>query len=120
MKQEVSMKFEDRMEEANRLADLGHIFRAKNDLEKALEYYKAALSIYSNLGNRQGECEMLGNIGLTFIIKGYVEEALKFHRAALEVESSIGSIKKKRDERYAMMFGDGGSSVDDVLVVERA
>ena len=77
--------------EASDLVNIGSIYIAKGEVDKALKYMQQALEIFREIGYKQGEANTLGNIGLICIAKGEVDEALKYLQQALEIFKSIGA-----------------------------
>jgi len=89
------------------LANIGLIYRAKGDLDKALKHLTEALKIDREIGYRQGEANQLTNIGLVYSDKGDLDKALKHLTEALKIlnrfnllygrdviQNAINSIKK--------------------------
>jgi tetratricopeptide (TPR) repeat protein len=72
------------------LGNIGLIYKAKGDLNKALEYLKDALDIDVEVGYRQGEANQLGNIGLIYKAKGELDKALEYLKDALNIDVEVG------------------------------
>ncbi|RZB32737.1 MAG: hypothetical protein AEth_00415 [Candidatus Argoarchaeum ethanivorans] len=72
------------------LGNIGLIYRAKGDLDKALKYHRDALKIHREIGYKQGEASDLGNIGLIYSNKDDLDNALKYLRDALKIHREIG------------------------------
>ena len=49
-----------------------------------------ALTIYREIGNRQGEANSLGNLGLAYYSLGQYQKAIDFHQQQLEMAREIG------------------------------
>ncbi len=59
-------------------------------MERALEYYKQALAIAKEIGDKRGEGSDLGNLGLAYAALGQVERALEYYEQALAISQEIG------------------------------
>jgi len=46
------------------IGNIGIVYLTKGELDKALEYYKKALKLEEELGNKKGIANYLGNIGI--------------------------------------------------------
>lgn len=79
-------------EEATLLNNYGVLFFKNLDLEKAIENYKRALSIYKSLGRRFGEGLGYSNLGETYYYASEYDEALLCLDRAKLIFSEIGDI----------------------------
>lgn len=75
--------------EASDLNNIGLVYRAKGELDKALENYEEALKIDQEIGYLEGQGIQLNNIGLVLKDKGDLEAALARFQEALEIFKSI-------------------------------
>ena len=79
-------------EEATLLNNYGVLFFKNLDLEKAIENYKRALSIYKSLGRRFGEGLGYSNLGETYYYASEYDEALLSLDRAKVIFQEIGDI----------------------------
>lgn len=73
--------------------NLGFIYKAKGDSEKALEQYDKSLKISQRIGNKEGEGTTLNNISQIYKNRGEHEIALKYLYDSL-------TISQERDDKY--------------------
>jgi tetratricopeptide (TPR) repeat protein len=73
----------DRKSEAYTLLNMGRVCRRLNENKKALEYYKQALAIQRETGNRAHEAETLDEMGALAAAEGDYEKALELHKQAI-------------------------------------
>ena len=59
-----------------------------------MEYYKEALKIDREIGNKEGEARQLGNIGIIYVGKSDKEKPLNYFKQALEIFKQIGAKKE--------------------------
>jgi tetratricopeptide (TPR) repeat protein len=72
------------------LGNIGLIYSAKGDLNKALKYHQEALAIHREVGYGQGKASDLGNIGVIYKAKGDLNKALEYHQEALKIHRKLG------------------------------
>ncbi|OQX28642.1 MAG: hypothetical protein B0D92_07910, partial [Spirochaeta sp. LUC14_002_19_P3] len=75
---------------ADAIDALGVILGKRGKLDEALKYFREALDIYRELGERSGEAVCLGNIGLIFYNRGELNNAMKHYREALDIYRKLG------------------------------
>ena len=79
------------------LGNLGNAFSHLGEVEKAIEYYKQALAISKEIGDRRGEGNRLGNLGLAFSHFGEVEKAIEYYEQALAISKEIDDRRGEGD-----------------------
>lgn len=82
--------FRLRQREAEVLNEAGTVYKNQRKYTEALKYYKQALTIFKEIGDRQGEAAVLNNIGTVYKNQGNQTEALKYYEAALAIFKEIG------------------------------
>ena len=68
---------------------LGLAYSHMGQVEKAIEYYKHALVIAREIGNRRGEGTWLGNLGSAYSTLEQVEKAIEYYKHALVIGKEI-------------------------------
>ncbi len=76
--------------EADRLFEQGNQQYAISQFREALESWEQALTIYREIGYRQGEANSLGNLGNAYDSLGQYHRAIDFHQQSLEIQGEIG------------------------------
>ncbi|GDZ96297.1 TPR repeat-containing protein [Planktothrix agardhii CCAP 1459/11A] len=76
--------------EADRLLEQGNQQNAISQFREALQSWEQALTIYREIGNRQGEANSLGNLGIAYDSLGQYQKAIDFHQQYLEISREIG------------------------------
>jgi tetratricopeptide (TPR) repeat protein len=71
--------------------NIGIVYAAKRELDKALEYFKKALDLDGELGRQEGVAADLGNIGIVYYFKGELDKALEYCGKALKLDEELGS-----------------------------
>ena len=77
--------------EADRLLKQGNQQYAISQFREALQSYEEALTIYRQIGYRQGEANSLGNLGIAYDSLGQFHRAIAFHEQSLEIQREIGN-----------------------------
>ena len=80
----------DRGLEGNHLGNLGLVYAALGETQRAIEYYEQALAIARDIGDRRGEGNALGNLGIAYKNLGEVRQAIEYHEQALTAAREIG------------------------------
>ncbi len=83
-------KLPDKGQQGVVLGNLGNAYKDLGQVEKAIEYYQAALLISKEIGDRRGEGNRLGNLGSAYRNLGQVEKAIEYYQAALLIAKEIG------------------------------
>lgn len=84
--------------EADRLLIQGNQQNDISRFREALQFWEQALTIYLEIGDRQGEAHVLGNFGIAYQSLGQYNRAIDFYEQSLEIKQKIGDHK-----------GEGGS-----------
>jgi CHAT domain-containing protein/tetratricopeptide (TPR) repeat protein len=79
-----------RQAEADRLLEQGTQQFNISQFREALQSWEQALTIYLEIGDRQGEGASLGNLGNAYGSLGQYQGAIKFHEQSLEIAREIG------------------------------
>ncbi|MEP6580652.1 tetratricopeptide repeat protein [Microcoleus vaginatus GB2-A3] len=77
--------------EADRLFEQGIQQFNITQFREALQSWEQALTIYREIGYRQGEANSLGNLGNAYDSLGQYHRAIEFHEQSLEIEREIGN-----------------------------
>jgi CHAT domain-containing protein/Tfp pilus assembly protein PilF len=80
----------DRRGEAATLNNIGGVYDALGEKQKALDYYNQALPIRRAVGDRRGEATTLNNIGAVYDDLGEKQKALDFYNQALPIDRAVG------------------------------
>ena len=88
-------RYPDRKSEAYALLNMGRVCRRMNENKKALEYYKQALAIQRETGNRAHEAETLDEMGALSAAEGDYEKALELHKQAIEIQRTVGNQRRE-------------------------
>ncbi|MFM6099744.1 MAG: tetratricopeptide repeat protein, partial [Dolichospermum sp.] len=81
----------DRGREATTLNNIGGVYSALGEKQKALDYYNQALPIYRAVGARRGEATALNNIGFVYDALGEKQKALSYYNQALPILRAVGA-----------------------------
>jgi len=95
--------------EADRLLNLGNEQHKKSQFRAALQSWQQALTIYREIGDRQGEANSLGNLGSAYYSLGQYQVAIDYHQQSLAIEREIGSRQGE-----AISLGNLGSAYDSL------
>ena len=60
------------------------------DARKAIEYYKQAMLIHREVGDRRGQAIVLEDIGTAYSGIGDARKAIEYHKQALEIVREVG------------------------------
>jgi tetratricopeptide (TPR) repeat protein len=66
---------------------------SRGDMEKALQKFEQALSIFQRVGQKKGEAACLNNIGLVYRSWGQYAKALEYYEKSLAITRKIGDVK---------------------------
>jgi tetratricopeptide (TPR) repeat protein len=78
------------MEEAHCKVSLGNMYKEFGEIDKAIEYYEQALTLYKEIGARGGESNVLANLGNCYLDKNNTNKALDYYYLALDIKREIG------------------------------
>jgi tetratricopeptide (TPR) repeat protein len=76
--------------EARILNNIGSVYSALGEHQKALEFYNQALPIRRAVGDRGGEAAILNNIAAVYSALGEKQKALDFFNQALPIGRAVG------------------------------
>ncbi len=68
----------------------GCVYDALGQKQEALTYYKQALAISQEVGDRGGEGTTLNNLGSVYDALGQKQEALTYYKQALAISQEVG------------------------------
>jgi tetratricopeptide (TPR) repeat protein len=85
----------DKMALATTLHQLGEIYRAQNNHEKALEFYLQSLKIEEELDNKIGISISLHALGTIHQARGNYGDAIQFYKRSLEID------KKEKNRKHS-------------------
>jgi adenylate cyclase len=71
----------------------GNVYLDLGDHARALEYYRKALGIYGQGGNRSGIALILGNIGVVYEGQNDYPKALEYYQSALTADEQLGNVE---------------------------
>jgi CHAT domain-containing protein/uncharacterized protein HemY len=80
----------DRGGEATTLNNIGRVYSALGEKQKALDFYNQALPIRRAVGDRGGEATTLNNIGAVYDALGEKQKALDYYNQALPIRRAVG------------------------------
>ena len=86
----VVQKQEDERATSRILNNIGMVYDALGQKQKALEYYQQALPIRRKVGDRAGEANTLNNIGMVYDALGQKQKALEYYQQALPIRRQVG------------------------------
>jgi tetratricopeptide (TPR) repeat protein len=76
---------------AIKYVNLGNVFRARGELEKAEAMHRKALEIDEALGRKEGMATGYVNLGLVFEARGEPEKAEAMYRRGLALAEKVGA-----------------------------
>ena len=71
------------------LLKLGNIYIYVGEVEKAIKYLQASLSIFQDINDKRGQAGALGKLGNAFNSLGDVNRAIRFYEDAIEISKKI-------------------------------
>ena len=82
------------------LKGLGNIELLCGDLKKAKVYYKDALNIFKEVGDKRGEVKIFNNLGIVSEEENLYDEAMSYYRKSLLILKASGynEIEDRKDE----------------------
>jgi CHAT domain-containing protein len=101
--------------EAERLFDRGNQQYRISQFREALQSWEEALTIYREIGDRQGEADSLGNLGLAYYSLGQYHRAIEFYEQSLVIDLETGYRQGK-----AASLGNLGLAYDSLGQYNRA
>ena len=86
-------KIKDKKDMVKALFELGSIHLLLAEPRKAIEYYKQALKISREIGDRRGEGVDLGNLGSAYSHLGEPRKAIEYYEQSLKISRETGDRK---------------------------
>lgn len=87
---EQNLQRSERIQSAEQLAAAGLRLLKERQYEEGLANLQAALTIYREVGEREGEASVLGDIAISYDSLGLHEEAVEYQQRSLEIRREIG------------------------------
>ncbi|MEM7532880.1 MAG: tetratricopeptide repeat protein [Chloroflexota bacterium] len=97
------------------LGNLGNVYSDLAKYERAIEFYKQALSIAQEINNRRNEGLILGNLGLVYADLGLLDRAIEYYEQALSIAQKINDRRSESNH-----LGNLGLAYADLGQVDRA
>jgi tetratricopeptide (TPR) repeat protein len=72
------------------LNNIGFVYDALGQKQKALENYEKALPMFKEVGYRAGEAAVLNNIGILYYTIGQNQDAMEYYEKSLSIVQEIG------------------------------
>ncbi|MFD3825799.1 BTAD domain-containing putative transcriptional regulator [Streptomyces sp. NPDC058625] len=82
---------QDRVGEAQGLADTAAALRTSGSLDEAIEHLHLALALFQELGDRAGRSSVIGNLGDSYLQAGRLGKAVEYSRRSLALDRAEGS-----------------------------
>jgi tetratricopeptide (TPR) repeat protein len=79
----------DRGGEASTLNNIGLVYHAWGEMDKALQYYQQALPLQRAVGDRSGEAVTCFNMAMVYRNLGQLEKAVAFLERCVELDEQI-------------------------------
>ncbi len=86
-----SEMLKDRNSQAQYLGSLGSAYRDLSLIKQGMKYYRLALKIYRDLGDKTGEGVTLGRIGIAHRLSGQAQPAIEHLEEALTIARQVGN-----------------------------
>ena len=77
-------------EQAMVLGNLGLIYQARGELDKAEEMHKKSLEIDEKLDRLEGMVNSYGNLGLIYEMRGELDKAEEIHKKSIDIAEKLG------------------------------
>jgi tetratricopeptide (TPR) repeat protein len=111
----------DRSGEATTLNNIGGVYSALGEKQKALEYYNQALPLKRAVGDRSGEATTLHNIAV-MLNKQQPEVSIVFYKQSVNLYESlrkdIRKLPRKTQETYAKSVSETYRRLADALLAQ--
>ncbi|MGI2903741.1 tetratricopeptide repeat protein [Tolypothrix sp. VBCCA 56010] len=86
------------------LTYLGNAYNSLGQYQLAIDYYQQSLTIYREIGNRNGEANSLIGLGNAYYFLGQYQIAIDYHQQSLAISLEIGDRNGEADS----LLGLGG------------
>jgi tetratricopeptide (TPR) repeat protein len=70
--------------------DLGLLYQAKGEWERAIAYYERSLALKEKAGDEYGMAPTFHSLGLMYYYKGNLDKAIEYHERSLVIVEKIG------------------------------
>jgi tetratricopeptide (TPR) repeat protein len=70
--------------------DLGLLYQAKGEWDKAIDYYQRSLEIKEKVGGEHGMSTTFNNLGSVYQAKGEWDKAIEYYQRSLEIKEKVG------------------------------
>jgi tetratricopeptide (TPR) repeat protein len=108
-------KLTSRQAHGSILGNFGNAYLSLGQVERAIGYFKQALTIAREIEDRQNEGNWLGSLGNAYYSFGQVERAIEYYEQALTIFKEIGDRSGE-----GTVLGNLGNAYSDLGQVERA
>jgi len=90
--------------------DLGLLYKAKGEWDKAIEYYQRSLAIREKVGDERGMSITFNNLGAIYQDKGDWDKAIDYYQRSLKIERKLGDIHGVANSCYniGMLYCEQG------------
>jgi tetratricopeptide (TPR) repeat protein len=85
---------------ATLLNNIGGVYDALGEKQRALEYYEQALPLYRQVGDRSGEATTLNNIAIVYYQQGGIERAAEMFRQSIQIYREVGAVQQEANTLY--------------------
>jgi CHAT domain-containing protein/Tfp pilus assembly protein PilF len=85
----------DKAEVAATLTDIGSVYFALSEPQKAVAFFTESLALRRAVGDSTGEADTLNRMGLNYLRLDDYQRALEHYHQALEIRRSLGDIKQQ-------------------------
>jgi tetratricopeptide (TPR) repeat protein len=92
--------------------NMGLVYQARGEWDKALEFYQKSLKIKEQVGDIHGMALTLGNIGFLKIKQGRFEEAVKPLEQAIDIFKQVGDERNVQKCQMALDWARACGKLD--------
>ena len=72
--------------------DLGSVYKAKGEWDRAIDFYERSLAIKEKVGDEHGMAPTLNNLGSVYKAKGEWDRAIDFYQRSLDIKEKVGDV----------------------------
>jgi tetratricopeptide (TPR) repeat protein len=94
---------------AGGISNIGYLYDEQGDLLHAIDFYHKGLSLYEQIGNKEGQSTSYNNLGVIYSIIGDTAKALQYHNKSLEFKKEINDL-----EGVAMSYNNIGTIYENL------
>lgn len=88
---EYFQKENDRIALGRMIGEMGNVYRAQGDYDKAMEFYHRHLAIAEELDDLRAVSQTVGNMGNVYRVRGQHTQALECYRREAELSDRLGN-----------------------------